>query len=162
MLQKKQATKIIAELLSDFTQSNNLIRTKRVSIWLPTIVMVGVFVATKYLSSVFSEWEKVIEFFAVMLEVLMVYLLAVRVAARLTDGIGVGEGALTVRYCSVFRFHTVILPTAAIAYIKIRRTPFQAVGGSCNVFFLYQGKRCEAALREGCGLQKDNFFDRKV
>lgn len=158
---KKQATKIIAELLPDFTQSNNLIRTKRVNIWLPTIVMVGVFIATKYLSSVFFEWEKVIEFFAVMLEVLMVYLLAVRVAARLTDGIGVGEWALTVRYCSVFRFHTVILPKAAIAYIKIRRTPFQAVGGRCNVFFYTKGRGARRHCVRGVDYKETTFLIEK-
>ncbi|MBQ8176323.1 MAG: PH domain-containing protein [Oscillospiraceae bacterium] len=155
---KKQAKDIVAELLPDFTQSNNLIRTKWVNIWLPITVMAGVFIVTKYLSGVFFEWEKAVEFFSVMLEVLMLYLLAVRIVARLTNGIGVSRGALTVRYCSAFRYHTVVVPKKAIAFIKIRRTPFRAAGGSCKVFIYPKGRGARRHCVRGVDYKEATFL----
>lgn len=151
---RKRAAAAVEGLLSDFTQSNNLVGAKQAYVWGPMAAAAGVLIASKLLSSIFPEWKSAVNFFGAMLEVLFLYLIAVRITARLTTGMGVSREALTLRYCKGFRFHTVIVPKARIAYIKIRRTLFQRAGGSCDVIVYTRGERAREYRVKGIAFKE--------
>ncbi len=157
---KKQAAAAMKELLPGFTQSNNLVSAKQARVWMPLTFVIGVFVGVKYLSSIFSEWRSLIVFLGVMLEVMFLYLLAVKITAKLTTGIGVSEETLSLRYCKAFRFHTVVVPKARIAYIKIQRTPFQQISGSCDVIVYTKGEGLRGHRVSGIDYKKIVFLMR--
>ncbi len=132
-------------MLPEFTLSNISLKPKRTYIlayiWLPLVLTVGVPIAAAVTCRIFPEWTGAVKFAAVMLEILSVYLLAVKISAKLSSGIGVGSETLTVKYCRAYQFHTVIVPKRRIAYIKIRRTLFQRVSGCCDVVIYTRGER---------------------
>lgn len=144
MTTKKRGMGILKELLPDFTKSNNMLTTKRALlgyIWLPLILVVGVAVVTAVLCTNFYNWAETIQFAGIMLEIPLVYFLAVQIVAKVSTGIGVSDRAVTMSYCRAAHFHTVIVLKERIAYIKIRRTFFQRASGCCDVI-VYTGGRC--------------------
>lgn len=132
-------------MLPEFTLSNISLRPKRTYImayiWLPLVLTLGVPIAAVVTCRIFPEWAGAVKFAAVMLELFSIYLLAVKISAKLSSGIGVGRETLTIKYCRAHRFHTVIVPKRRIAYIKIRRTLFQRVSGCCDVVIYTRGER---------------------
>lgn len=132
-------------MLPDFTQSNISIKPKRTYIvayiWLPLVLTVGIPVVMTVLIGIFPEWSGAIKFLGAMLEIPSVYLLAVKIAAKMSTGIGVGRDTLTVKYCRAYKFHTIIVPKGRVAYVKIHRTPFQRVGDCCDVIIYIRGER---------------------
>lgn len=132
-------------MLPAYTQSNISIKPKctyiMAYIWLPLVLTIGVPIAMAVLSKVFPEWSVTIKFLGTMLEILSIYLLAVKAAAKLTTGIGIGKDTLTVKYCRAYRFHTLIVPKERVAFIKIRRTPLQRFGDCCDVIIYTRGER---------------------
>ncbi len=149
-------------MLPDFTQSNITLKPKRTYIlayiWLPLVLTAAVPAAAIWADSIFPDWTGAIKFLAAMLEIPSVYLLAVKIAAKLSTGIGTGDETLTVRYCRAYQFHTVIVPKARVAYIKIRRTPFQQVGGLCDVVIYTRGERVQGHKVRGVRLSEAEFF----
>ncbi len=142
---RRRVMSTLEMMLPDFTQSNITIKPKRTYlmayIWLPLVLSIGVPVAMAVLSRNFPEWSGAVKFLGAMLEVMSVYLLAVKAAAKLTSGIGIDRDTLTVKYCRAYRFHTLIVPKGRVAYIKIRRTPFQRVSGCCDLIIYTKGER---------------------
>lgn len=142
MTTKRQAMRMMKELLPDFTLSNIMLRTKRTYImayvWLPAVLIIGVAVSVAMLSRM-PTWDSAAGFVGIMLEIPLMYLLAVRIGAKIFAGIGVNDNSLTVSYCRGARLCTAIVPKDRIAYIKIRRTFFQRVGGCCDVIVYARG-----------------------
>lgn len=149
-------------MLPDFTLSNITLKPKRTYIiayiWLPLVLTVGVPFGAIVAARFFPEWSGAIKFLAAMLEIPSVYLLAVKIAAKLGTGIGEGAETLTVRYCRAYQFHTVIVPKVRVAYIKIRRTPFQRVSGCCDVVVYTRGERVQGHRVRGIGFAEAEFF----
>ncbi len=138
---EKRVKQVMTAVLPDFTESNISIKTKRGYIaymWLPLVPAVAVPIGAAVLGKAFPEWRDTAVFFGAMLELPMIYLLAASFAARHFTGIGLSGEAVTLRYCRLLRFHTVIMPKGRIAYVKIRRTIFQRVSGCCDVI-IYAG-----------------------
>ncbi|MBQ3162066.1 MAG: PH domain-containing protein [Oscillospiraceae bacterium] len=142
---RRRVMSTLEMMLPDFTQSNISAKPKRTYIaayiWLPLVLTVGIPVAMTVLTGIFAEWSGAIKFVGAMLEIPSVYLLAVKIAAKMTTGIGVGRDTLTVKYCRAYKFHTIIVPKGRVAYIKIRRTPFQRVSDCCDVIIYTRGER---------------------
>ncbi len=141
---RERVLSTIRTMLPDFTQSNISIKAADRCIvsyvWLPATAVVLIPIAGAAAREVLPMWESVINFLTAMAEVLAVYLLAVKVVAKLGTGIGVNGANLTLRYCRFYRFHTVIVPKNKIAYVKIRRTIFQLAGGYCDLIFYTCGE----------------------
>lgn len=152
-------------MLPDFTQSNISLKPKRTYImpfiWLPLTLTAAVPIAALIAGRFFPEWTGAIKFAAAMLEILSVYLLAVKISAKLSTGIGVGRETLTVRYCRAYRFHTVIVPKCRVAYVKIRRTLFQRVSGCCDVIIYTRGERVKGHKVRGLRLDEAENFAEK-
>ncbi len=149
-------------MLPDFTLSNITLKPKptyvMAYIWLPLVLTVGVPIGAIVAARFFPDWLGAIKFLAIMLEIPSVYLLAVKIAAKLGTGIGAGAKTLTVRYCHAYRFHTVIVPKVRVAYIKIRRTPFQRVSECCDVVIYTRGERVQGHKVRGVRFTEAEFF----
>ena len=149
-------------MLPDFTLSNIVLKPRRTYIiayiWLPLALTVGVPFGAIAAARFFPEWSGAIKFLAAMLEIPSVYLLAVKIAAKLSTGIGEGMETLTIRYCRAYQFHTVIVPKMRVAYIKIRRTPFQRVSGCCDVVVYTRGERVQGHRVKGIEFAEADFF----
>lgn len=63
-----------------------------------------------------------------------IWLAICRTLSMFITGIGMNDGYVTLRYSSLFTFHTVIAPKEKIAKVYIRQSPFQRISGSCTAF----------------------------
>ncbi len=142
---RKRLLSTMETMLPDFTQSNISIRPAAgcigAYVWLPAAAVVLIPIVGAAAREIFPMWESVIKFLTLMGEVPSVYLLAVKISAKLGTGIGAEGANLTLKYCRLYRFHTVIVPKSRVAYIKIRRTLFQRAGGYCDLIIFTCGER---------------------
>ena len=150
---ERRVMSTIRTMLPDFTQSNILIRPAARSIvsyvWLPAAEVLLIPIAGVVLREFFHEWEEIIIFLTIMGEIPSIYLLAVKNLAHFVTGIGAGHKNLTLKYCRMYDFHTVIVPKERIAYVKIRRTLFQLASGCCDMVFYTCGERVRAHKIKG-------------
>lgn len=148
MISRERAMSIIKAALPDFTPSNNLLRTKRTYImayiWLPLFLVIGVAVVMSLLCMVADGWKNALIFIGIMLEIPLVYLLIVKIIAKMSAGIDVNDKTVTISYCRVTRYHTVVVPKDRIAYIEIRRTVLQRASGCCDVIIYTRGECVKA------------------
>lgn len=125
-------------LLPDFKMKTIKIKAKKKYIsryvLFPLILTAGVIAAAMTAVYFFSEWSETIGFAAVMAGIASLYLIIVKTAACLTSGAGLEKNALYLKYCRFFRFHNVIIPEERIAFIKIYRSAFQRINGSCDLW----------------------------
>lgn len=162
MATKRHIRELISEVFSDFTRSNILLRTKKsyitAYVWLPVVLIFGLLIVMKIMKDNFSEWSAAINFFAVMFELPAVYLLAVKLSAKFSTGIGISSKLITVSYCRAYRFHTIIVPKKKVLYINIRRTLFQRISGCCDVIIYTRGERVQGHKVRGLRLSEANLF----
>ena len=132
-------------LLPDFTVSDITIKTKG-SYILPFIAApliaaaafpVGAVLAVRFLPS----WASVTRFLLIMGEIPSVYMLAVGFTAKFSTGIGIGDSTVTLKYCKINKFHTVIVPKDKIVYVRLTRTVFQLLNGTADVWVYTRGER---------------------
>ncbi len=140
---KRRAINMIERMLPNFTPSNIRLKVKRTYImayiWLPLLLAIVVALLTALVVKLNYEWADIVKFIGVMAEIPLVYLLIVRVAAKMSTGIGASDDSVTVSYCRAIRFHTVVVPKERISYIKIRRTLLQRASGCCDVIIYARG-----------------------
>lgn len=142
---EKRVMSTMRMMLPSFTLSNISLRPKRYYIlpyiWAPLLSAVLFPIAAALAWRFFPGWRGIIKFLLIMGEIPSVYLVIVKLAAKFTAGIGVGEDTVTLKYCTFSRFHTVIVPKSRIAYVKLTRTVFQRVNGTCDVWVYSRGER---------------------
>ena len=131
--------------LPDFTMSNISLKPKRTYImgyvWVPLVMSLVFPVCAAVLLRKFPDWGGVINFLGAMAEIPSIYLLAVKITAKYTSGIGAEKGMVTLKYCKLFQFHTIIVPKSRIAYVCVRQSLFQRVGKCCDVWIYTRGER---------------------
>ncbi len=154
----KCAKAAVKELLPNITKSNNFINAKHFYIGVPLSASAAVFVGATLIIHYFPEWSNAANFFGAMLGGVLLYCTAVKIAAHFSTGIGVNGVALTLKYSSGTRFHTVIVPVARVAYIKIRRTIFQRAGGNCDVVVYTKGAGTRAHRVRGVDVKDAAFL----
>lgn len=149
-------------MLPDFTMSNISLRPKKTYvmgyIWVPLVMSLAFPVGAAVLIRIFPGWADVINFLGAMAEIPSVYLLIVKIAAKFTSGIGVGEGTVTLKYCKFSQFHAVIVPKSRIAYVRIRRSLFQRVGKCCDVWVYTRGERAARHRIRGINVDEAEKF----
>ena len=126
-------------------------------VWLPAVLIIGVAVSAAMLSSM-AMWDSAAGFVGIMLEIPLMYLLTVRIVAKICAGIGVNDNSLMVSYCRGVRLCTAIVPKDRIAYIAIRRTFFQRVGGCCDVIIYARGGHARGYRVRGIVLTEALWF----
>lgn len=142
---KKRVMSSMRLMLPSFALSNISLRPSRLYIlpylWAPLLAALAFPAGAVAAAWFFPDWSGIVKFILIMAEIPSLYMVAVKITALLTTGIGAGDDMLTLKYCSFSRFHTVIVPKSRIAYIKLTRTIFQRIGGTCDVWVYSRGER---------------------
>ena len=77
-----------------------------------------------------------------------------RTLSMFTTGFGFSDGFMTMRYSSIYTFHTVIVPKDRITKVIIRQSPFQRLGGSCTVIVRTTSEQSPKHLMRGLPLKR--------
>lgn len=107
----------------------------------PTVLIFAIILVFAGAIFFLPEWYSVALFAAVMGEVIAFHLLAVNLAAFLSNSVEVCEKSITVRYCKAFGFHNVIAPIDKISEIRISQNFLQKFNGSCSFILYTRGER---------------------
>ncbi|MCM1023371.1 MAG: PH domain-containing protein [Prevotella sp.] len=155
---KKRVMSSMRMILPNFTLSNISLKPKPSYIlpflWAPLLAAVALPVGAAAAARFFPAWNGIIKFLLIMGEIPSLYLVAVKTAAKFTTGIGFGDDTLTLKYCTLSKFHTVIVPKSRIAYVKLTRTVFQRFNGSCDVWVYSRGERAAKHRVRGIDAKK--------
>ena len=149
-------------ILPKFTVNNISIKTKKsyiiAFVWFPVVFAALLPLIASLAESMFPRWDSIIRFVLVIAEIPLVYLLIVKLCAKFTTGIGIGDGMVTLKYCQFYQFHTVIVPKNKIVYVRLSQTIFQRFGKVCDVFVYTRGERASRHRIRGISLtEAENF-----
>lgn len=142
---KKRVMSSMRMTLPSFTLSNISYRPKPFYImpfiWLPLAAALLFPAAAVAAAHFFPDWLGMVKFLLIMAEIPSLYMLTVKMTAVFTTGIGVGSDTLTLKYCRFSQFHTIIIPKSRIAYVRLTRTIFQCMSGTCDIWVYSRGER---------------------
>lgn len=131
-------------ILPRFTISNISIKTKKsyiiAFVWLPVLLAAAFPAAAWFIKNAFPNWSSVVNFLLIMAEIPTIYLLIVKIFAKFTTGIGMSDEMVTLKYCSMYQFHTIIVPKNKIAYVRLSQTLFQRGTHVCDVIVYTRGE----------------------
>ncbi len=149
-------------ILPKFTVSNISVKTKKsyiaAFIWVPVILAAALPFAAWAMRTLFPRWDSVINFLLVMGEIPLIYLLIVKIFAAFTTGIGIGDEMVTLKYCSMYQFHTIVVPKDKIVYVRLSQTIFQRGTNVCNVYVYTRGERASKHRIRGISMtEAENF-----
>lgn len=160
---KKRVMSTMQMMLPSFTLSNISLKPKPFYIlpflWGPLLSAVLLPVGAVAAARFFPAWSGIVKFLLIMGEIPSLYLIAVKITAKFTTGIGFGSDTITLKYCTFSQFHTVIVPKSRIAYVRLSRTIFQRFNGTCDVWVYSRGER--ASKHRICGIdvkKAEEFF----
>lgn len=114
-------------------------------ICLPAIAAAGVIPAVMKARELFPQVSEILTFLQVMLEIPIIWKLAIQLVALLTTGVSGTKGRICVRYCKGLTFHTVIADTDSVVKVKIKQFLWQKLSGKCHVELYFRSevtKRC--------------------
>lgn len=164
---RKRVMSSMRMMLPSFTLSNIFLKPKKYYIlpfvWLPLLAALVFPAGAAAAAHFFPGWLDTIRFLLVMAEIPSLYMIAVKITAKLTTGIGEDKDMLTLKYCSFSQFHTVIVPKSRIAYIRLSRTIFQRFNGTCDVWVYSRGEHASKHRIRGIDAQAaEKLFDGKA
>ncbi len=149
-------------ILPKFTVSNISVKTKKSCIaafvWAPVLLAVVFPVAAWLMKREFPRWDSVINFLLIMAEIPAVYLLIVKIFAKFTTGIGTSDEMVTLKYCSMYQFHTIIVPKNKIVYVRLSQTIFQRGIDACDVIVYTRGERASRHRIRGISVSEAENF----
>lgn len=108
----------------------------------------------------FPKFAELSFFFAVMIEIPLMWLVLVKTVAMLTSGISVNDDKVIVRCAKWTAFHTVIAHKDNIVKVELRQSLLQKPTGKCNVliWFCGEARSCYMVralkLREGVKIMR--------
>ncbi|MBD5144502.1 MAG: PH domain-containing protein [Ruminococcus sp.] len=163
---KKRVMSTMQMMLPSFTLSNISLKPKPSYIlpflWGPLLSAVLLPVGAVTAARFFPAWSGIVKFLLIMGEIPSLYLIAVKITAKFTTGIGFGSDTITLKYCKFSQFHTVIVPKSRIAYVRLSRTIFQRFNGTCDVWVYSRGERASKHRIRGIDAKKaEEFFGNK-
>lgn len=110
-------------------------------IWQPAAGAVAVFVLYQFFSGYARSVSELLFFIAVMAEIPLVWLTAVKTAALFSSGITIENNIITVRSSKMTAFHTVIAGTDKVVIFDIKQTIFQRITNKkCHVYIWFSGE----------------------
>ena len=152
-------------ILPKFTMSNISIKTKKsyiiAFVWVPILLTALFPLAAYWAERAFPRWDSVILFLEIMAEIPAIYLLIVKICAKFTTGIGIGNNMVTLKYCSLYQFHTVVVPKNKIVYVRLRQTIFQRGSRVCDVLVYTRGERASRHRIRGISVADAERFSRE-
>ena len=108
----------------------------------------------------FPRFAELSFFFAVMLEIPLMWLVLVKTVAMLSSGVSVCDDRVIVRCAKWTAFHTVIADRHNIVKVELRQSLLQKPGGRCNVLIWFCGEASSCymvralKLREGVKIMR--------
>ncbi|MDE5854216.1 MAG: PH domain-containing protein [Ruminococcus sp.] len=110
-------------------------------IWQPALGASSVFVIYQFVSEYAHSISELLFFIAVMAEIPLVWLTAVKIAALFSSGITIENDIITVRSSHLTAFHTVIAETDKVVIFDIKQTIFQRITNKkCHVYIWFSGE----------------------
>lgn len=119
------------------------------------------------LEGIFPRLAELSYFFAVMLEIPLVWLVLVKTVALFTSGISVDEERILIRCSKWTAFHTVIADRSSIVKAELRQSLLQKPGKKCNIIIWFCGESSSSymvraiSLRDGIKIMKTLGYDIK-
>lgn len=109
-------------------------------IWQPVIASLLIFPAHIFIKKFFPEISELSFFFAVMFEIPLVWLTAVKLTAFFTSGISVYDDKIMVRCSRMTGFHTVVAERKKLVKFEIQQPVLQKISGKCSVILWFGGE----------------------
>lgn len=86
------------------------------------------------------NWTEIFRFAGIIFEVPALWLLIVKASSILTTGIGISNSYANLSYCSLYKFHTVLVRTDKISKVSVYQTPFQYMANNISFKFNVHGE----------------------
>ena len=90
---------------------------------------------------IFPEWYYLVRFLAVLAEIPAVWMLLVKAWAYCSNGFDITDEGVCARYCKWYSFHSISVPFARLAEIRISQNIFQRINRSCDVHIYTASER---------------------
>ena len=102
-------------------------------IMLPFIISAAIFPVFSILLDFFPQFDELLLFIAIMLEIPSVWLVIVKTAALLTSGISLYDDKIMIRCSKWTKFYTVIGERKNVSKIELEQNLLQKISGRCAV-----------------------------
>lgn len=149
ILREKEMEEALPMLFPGSHLTKNKLRPPKTSWWayicLPVFAAAGVIPAVLFARKMFPQVDEVLAFFQVMLEIPIIWKLAIQLTAFLTTGVSGSKGRICVRYCKGVTFHTIVANTDSVVKVRIQQFFWQKWSGKCHVVLYFRSevtKRC--------------------
>lgn len=149
LLTQKEMEEALPMIFPGSRQTKNRLKTPGTSwfsyIFLPVLAAVCVIPVLNKARELFPQVSEVLTFLQIMIEIPILWKLAIQLVALLTTGISGSKGRICVRYCRGLTFHTVIADTDSVVKVKIKQLLWQKLSGKCHVELYFRSevtKRC--------------------
>lgn len=134
---KKQVYTSLKLLLPGLAPLKRQIRPNRKSfgryVWLPFYASLIIPAAGILARWFFPQWESLILFLTVMVEIPFLWLLAVKTASFFSAGAAFDETQLCIAYSFGYQFHKVLIPRERICKATVTQSIFQRVTKACDL-----------------------------
>lgn len=114
----------------------NVMRYILPPIWLCLGIPAGCLVGNWFL----PNWTEIFRFAGIIFELPAIWLLIVKTASIFTTGIGISKGYANLSYCSLYKFHMVLVKTEKISKASVYQTPFQYMRNNISFKFNVHGE----------------------
>ncbi|MDE6035050.1 MAG: hypothetical protein K2G36_03990 [Ruminococcus sp.] len=132
------------EKMGIFTGIKNDFRPKKNGwwqyIWQPVIASVVVIPAHILIKKYIPTLSELSFFFVIMAEILLVWLIAVKLTAFFTSGISIYDDKIMVRCSKMSGFHTVVAESKKLVKLEIQQPVFQKISGKCSIVLWFGGE----------------------
>lgn len=109
-------------------------------IWLPTITAALVPTASHIIERFVPGYSEFSLFAVIMVEIPLVWTIAVRTVALLTSGITAYDNKIMIKYCKGIGFHTIVADRSRLVKINVTQTPFQRISKKTTIGFYFNGE----------------------
>lgn len=144
VLSRKTVRETLNLLMPDKIILSNKYRSRLRSfwqfVWQPVIAGVALLVLCLVAAYFFEILRSFILFLLLMIEIPIIWLFFIRVADIFSNGIGIKNNQIVLRYCKGFDFHTVLADCNKIVRVKIVQSYFQKRKGICHMFFYFESR----------------------
>lgn len=106
----------------------------------PLWVCLGLPIACIVASFIFPNWSEIFRFACIIFELPAMWLLVVKASSIFTTGVGAGNGYASFSYCSLYKFHTVLVKKSSISICGLYQTPFQKFRKNVSFKFNIHGE----------------------
>lgn len=159
---KKQVLSSLRIILPHFNVTKAQVKPSKMVVFryfmIPFYIMIGLPVVAMLLIYFLPLWKSMILFALVTSEIPIFYLLIVKLVSFFTTGIACDEDSISLHYCNVYQFHTVIIPKDKIATVTLSQNGFQTFANSCNLTIHSQNEFTKSHFIISMPLEKTKEF----